>query len=308
MAKKIKLADLVFKVGDDNTLKVFASNAKKAGKELKNVEKAQDETTYATKKGINQTANQTKNFANLARGISGSLVPAYATLAANVFALTAVFGFLKSAADYRVLKEGQSNYAAVTGVAYETLTNSIIRATDAQVTYTDAAQAAAIGTAAGLSPEQLERLGAAAKTVSIALGRDVTDSFNRLIRGVTKAEPELLDELGIILRLDPATKKYAAQLGVAKESLNAFQRTQAVSNEVLGQVEDKFNAINAIVDPNTNKINKLTKAFDDLMNRLKLFIAGPAEGLAVFFSQNLGAAIGALGLFTVPITKYSSCF
>ena len=47
MAKKIKLADLVFKVGDDNTLKVFASNAKKAGKELKNVEKAQDETTYA---------------------------------------------------------------------------------------------------------------------------------------------------------------------------------------------------------------------------------------------------------------------
>ena len=303
MAKKIKLADLTFKVSDDGTLKVMQASAKKAGKAMKDVEKQTDDVTYATKKGINATANQTKNFANLARGISGSLVPAYATLAANVFALTAVFGFLKNAADYRVLKEGQANYAAVTGVAYETLTNSIIRATDTQVTYTDAAQAAAIGTAAGLSPEQLERLGAAAKTVSIALGRDVTDSFNRLIRGVTKAEPELLDELGIILRLDPATKKYAAQLGVAKESLNAFQRTQAVSNEVLGQVEDKFNAINAIVDPNTNKINKLTKAFDDLMNQLKLFIAGPAEGLAVFFSQNLGAAIGALGLFTVPILQ-----
>ena len=80
MTKKINLADLVFKVSDDGTLKVFAGDAKKAGKALDCVKKKTDETTYATKKGINQTANQTKNFANLARGISGSLVPAYATL------------------------------------------------------------------------------------------------------------------------------------------------------------------------------------------------------------------------------------
>lgn len=301
--KKINLADLVFKVSDDGTLKVFAGSAKKAGKELKNVEKQQDKTTYATKKGINQTANQTKNFANMARGISGSLVPAYATLAANVFALTAVFGFLKQAADYRVLQQGQAAYAAVTGVAYKTLTNTIIEATDAQITFADAAQAAAIGTAAGLSPEQLGKLGEAAKTVSIALGRDLTDSFNRLIRGTTKAEPELLDELGIVLRLETATKNYAAELGVAKESLNAFQRTQAVTNDVLGQVETKFAAINAIIDPETNKINKLAKSFDDLMNTVRDFVAGPAEALAVFFSENLLAAVGALGLFVLPLIQ-----
>ena len=303
MAKKINLADLVFKVSDDGTLKVFAGGAKKAGKELKNVEKQQDKTTYATKKGINATANGTKNFANMARGISGSLVPAYATLAANVFALTAVFGFLKEAADYRLLKEGQAAYAGVTGVAYKSLTNAIVDATDAQIRYNDAAQAAAIGTAAGLTPDQLEKLGAAAKTVSIALGRDVTDSFNRLIRGTTKAEPELLDELGIILRLDTATRAYADALGVSKESLNAFQRTQAVTADVLTQVETKFNAINAIMDPQTNKINKLAKSFDDLMNTLRDFVAGPAEGLASFFANNLRAAIGALGLFVLPIIQ-----
>jgi hypothetical protein len=301
--KKINLADLVFKVSDDGTLKVFAGSAKKAGKELKTVEKQQDKTTYATKKGINATANSTKNFANMARGISGSLVPAYATLAANIFALTAVFGFLRQAADYRVLQQGQAAYAAVTGVAYKTLTNTIIEATDAQITYADAAQAAAIGTAAGLSPEQLGKLGEAAKTVSIALGRDLTDSFNRLIRGTTKAEPELLDELGIVLRLETATKNYAAELGVAKESLNAFQRTQAVTNDVLGQVETKFAAINAIIEPETNKINKLAKSFDDLMNTVRDFVAGPAEALAVFFSENLLAAVGALGLFVLPIIQ-----
>ncbi|MGY8865675.1 MAG: hypothetical protein ACKVJK_08570, partial [Methylophagaceae bacterium] len=181
--------------------------------------------------------------------------------------------------------------------------NTISDAPDAQIKYSDAAQAAAIGTAAVLSPGQLEKLGAAAKTVSIALGRDVTDSFNRLIRGTTKAEPELLDELGIILRLDTATRAYADALGVSKESLNAFQRTQAVTNDVLGQVENKFNAINAIVDPQSNQINKLAKSFDDLMNSLRMLLAGPAEGLASFFAGNIMAAVGALGLFTLPIVK-----
>lgn len=301
--KKIKLADLVFKVGDDGTLKVFEGQAKKAGKSLDKVGKSTDKVTYATKKGINMTANQTKNFANMSRGISGSLVPAYATLAANVFALTAVFGFLKASADYRLLQEGQSAYASVTGIAYKTLTNTIIEATDAQIKYSDAAQAAAIGTAAGLNPEQLGKLGEAAKTVSIALGRDVTDSFNRLIRGTTKAEPELLDELGIILRLETATKNYAASLGVTKESLNSFQRTQAVTVDVLNQVETKFAAINAIMDPQTNQINKLAKAFDDLTNQFKMLVAGPAEGLANFFSGNVMAAAGALTIFALPIIR-----
>ena len=303
MAKKINLADLVFKISDDGTLKAFSGNAKKAGKSLDNVGKQTDKVTYATKKGVNMTANATKNFSNMSRGISGSLVPAYATLAANVFALTAVFGFLKGAADYRLLQEGQGAYAAVTGIAYKTLTNTIIEATDAQIKYSDAAQAAAIGTAAGLTPEQLGKLGAAAKTVSIALGRDVTDSFNRLIRGTTKAEPELLDELGIILRLETATKNYADSLGVTKESLNSFQRTQAVTVDVLTQVETKFSAINAIMDPQTNQINKLAKSFDDLMNSLRMLLAGPAEGLASFFAGNIMAAVGALGLFTLPIIK-----
>ena len=303
--------DIKIKINvDGKDIELTKKQAQKLGKELDNTGKSTnklgketDKTTYATKKGINATANGTKNFSNMARGISGGLVPAYATLAANVFALTAVFGFLKQAADYRVLQQGQAAYAAVTGVAYKTLTNTIIEATDAQITYGDAAQAAAIGTAAGLSPEQLGKLGEAAKTVSIALGRDLTDSFNRLIRGTTKAEPELLDELGIILRLETATKNYAAGLGVTKESLNAFQRTQAVTVDVLTQVETKFAAINAIIDPETNKINKLSKAFDDLMNTVRSLVAGPAEGLAVFFSENIGAAIGALGLFTLPIIK-----
>ena len=147
------------------------------------------------------------------------------------------------------------------------------------LSFKEAAQAVAIGTAGGLSRDQLERLGVAAKNVSIALGRDLTDSFNRLIRGATKAEPELLDELGIVLRLDPALRKYAQSVNKSVKELTPFQRTQAVTNEILEQAESKYAAISKILDPDAFALGQFGKEFSDLMDSFKLFVA---EGLLPF--------------------------
>ncbi len=255
MAKKNQVyIDIV--IDDKGTTKRVAVNAKKLGLELdKSGNAAERASTGQEKLGkstkdldrnmrgaANMTSNSTKQYSKMQQGMGG-LVGAYATLAAQVFAVSAAFQFLQSASDFRNLVRGQEALGAMTGTTYKTITNSIVEATDAQLKYLDAAKGAAIGTAAGLSATQLEKLGEAAKNTSFALGRDLTDSYNRLIRGVTKAEPELLDELGIILRLEPATKKYAQQIGKAKDELNAYERTQAVANEVLEQATRKFGAI-----------------------------------------------------------------
>ena len=249
------------------------------------------------------SANGTKNFSKMAQGISGGLVPAYATLAAQVFAVTAVFQFLRSASDTANLIAGQQALAATTGVAYKTITNSIKEATAGQISYAEASRAAAIGSAAGLSPDQLNRLGAAAKNVSVALGRDLTDSFNRLIRGVTKAEPELLDELGIILRLDPATERYARQIGKAQSELDEFERSQAVANEVLRQAEEKFGALEALLDPSTAALNRFITSFDTLINKVKIGVIDTIRPLLDFLSNNTSALAAALTLFALPIVR-----
>ena len=61
------------------------------------------------------------------------------------------------------LIKGQENFAAITGVAYRDLTRDIQAATAGQIQFAEAAQAAAIGTAAGLKSDQLARLGEATK-------------------------------------------------------------------------------------------------------------------------------------------------
>ena len=212
MAKKRTVfVDVV--VDDKGTTKKLAIDSKRLSDGL---EKGQKNTKSFDRnlRGVIQTSQAGgRNFAALAQGITNGIVPAYAAFAAQVFAIGAAFRFLQSAGDLATLQKGQQAYASATGIGLRTLTGRIQEATNNQIAFTEAAQAAAIGTAAGLSASQLERLGGAAKDVSLLLGRDVTDSFNRLVRGVTKAEPELLDELGIVLRLKDATEEYARALG-----------------------------------------------------------------------------------------------
>ena len=282
MANEIKLK---IKVDDDGNLKVVGKSAEKAAKGLDQTGRAAQTADRRLKGAAQASANGTKNFSKLAQGISGGLVPAYATLAAQIFAISAAFNFLKAAGDLKSLQEGQIAYASSTGVAMRTLTQDIIDATDAQVSFQDAAAAGAIGTAAGLSTSQITDLGKAAKDASIILGRDVTDSFNRLVRGVTKAEPELLDELGIILRLEQASKDYARTLGVNAKDLTQFQKSQAVANDVLAQAESKYGRIIEIVNPGVNTFNQLGKAFDDIVNNIKTLAVNIVTPLAKLFIE-----------------------
>ena len=197
MAKKNQVyIDVV--IDDQGTTKRVAVNAKKLGMELdkagagsERASQGQDKLNKSSKdldrnmRGTaKMTSNSSKEFSKMQQGMGG-LVGAYATLAAQVFAVSAAFQFLQSASDVRNLISGQEAMGAMTGRTYKSMTASIIEATDAQLKYADAARAAAIGTAAGLTTTQLTQLSSVAKNASFALGRDLTDSFNRLVRGVT---------------------------------------------------------------------------------------------------------------------------
>lgn len=286
------------KVDDKGTTAKVGVGAKKAAENLDKAGKSAHSTDRRLKGAAAASSNTTKNFSKMSQGISGGLVPAYATLAAQLFAVSAAFNFLKRSGDIVTLKRGQEAFAATTGVAMRSLAKDIIAATDAQISFKEASQAAAIGVASGLSPEQLTKLGTAAKQTSAILGRDVTDSFNRLVKGTTKAEPELLDELGIILRLEKATTDYAQSVGKTRTELSAYERTQAVTNDVLAQAEAKFGAIEKVVGITVNPFNQLGKAFDDIIITIQEFtaaLAGPLAKVLTDFPLLVG---GAFAFFT----------
>jgi len=300
MAKNKVEIDVV--VDDKGSTKKVGLGAKKAGEGLDNVAKGARTADRNLKGAANASSNTTKNFSKMAQG-TGGLVGAYATLAANIFAVSAAFQFLKSAADFRVVQDAQVAFTGATGQGMRTLTNEIQTASDAMLNFQAASEAASIGIASGLGAGQITELAEGAANVAKILGRDVTDSFNRLVRGVTKAEPELLDELGITLRLADAQENYAATLNKSAKDLSNFEKKQAVFAEVQGQLAEKYNHVAAATDIQANAMDKLAVAFDEVLKPVKSFFALIGEPVAEFFSKNIRSFAIALGLLAVPLIK-----
>ena len=297
------------KVTKDGSLKVVAKDADKAAKGTEKLGKATDETTKARnrysrgEKGVAQAGmNSTKSFSKMRDvmgGGSSGLVGAYATLAANVFALTAAFGILQRAAAAQQLAEGLEYTGRVAGQNLPYIADRLKEITGAAVSTQEAMSAVATATAAGFSSAQIAELAEVAKGASLALGRDMTDALNRLIKGSAKLEPELLDELGIMVRLDDASREYATSIGTTVDSLSQYEKRQAFVNAVIARGQQQFAGIAASIQPNA--YDQLSAALSDLLKDSVQYINKGLAPLARFFSTSRAGLIGGVLLFTSTI-------
>jgi hypothetical protein len=271
-----------------------------SGKAFNTAGKKQDTYLRGLKGAAHATNNQTKGFSKMAQNLNGTLVPAYATVAANVFALTAAFGALKRAADLDILVSSAEAFAVQTGRSLTALSKDMQDITNSTITMKDALESASIAASAGFDNTTIKELTQVARNASVALGRDMTDSLNRVFKGAIKAEPELLDELGIILRLDTASRNYAAALGKSANSLTTFEKQQAVVNAVLEQGTEKFGEF---ADVDVNPFTQLSAAFHDISAVLIQIINIPISPVLKFFTENVAALTAVILLFSDSILK-----
>ena len=296
MTKKVEVD---VNVDDNGTTKKVALDSKNLGDQLDKTSTSAHSADRRLKGAAQASSNTSKNFSKMAQGISGGLVPAYATLAANIFAISAAFNFFKRAADVSVLIQAQESYATSTGVGLQSISSSLREASGGMLTFRDAAQAAAIGVAKGFSPKQLEDLAVGARKASAALGRDFEDAFDRLIRGTSKAEPELLDELGITLRLERATTEYARAINKNVKELTAYERSQAVLIETQRQINEQFGDVEAAINP----FQRLAVTFNDIVKGVTQFILPAFNAFAEIINRSALAAIAIFGTLAISIAK-----
>lgn len=304
---------VTIKVNDDGTLKVVAKDAKKAAGSVDKVTKSTDKLNKS-KEGLNVTQNKhnklekgtaqlgmnsTKAFSKQAQTLGGTLVPAYATLAANIFALTAAFGALQRAAAFEQLKQGLEVVGATAGQNLPYVAQQLRQITDFAITTQEAMRSVAMGVSAGFSTKQLEDLTKVAKGASLALGRNMEDAMSRLVRGTAKIEPEILDELGIMVRLDRAAEKYAAQLGKTATQLTQFERRQAFLNETIEQGLTKFSFVAESVD--ANPYDKLAATFGDLQKQIFKLLNTSLVPVMSLLATSPTALLGTMTVFAATI-------
>lgn len=344
-------------------LEAMEESTGKTAKRLKTTRDATQASAQAMNeysKSVGKATQNQESFNNSARGLAGSgrnqkrafselafsmnpLTSAYASIAINVYAVSEAFRVLNEAANFdRLMTQTASFSAAVSGINVKGLARDMSELSQGALSVRESMSFATKGAAFNFTAEQLENLTVGARKASIALGRDFNDSMDRVLRGISKQEIELFDELGVVTRLTPAFEAYAKTVDKTVDELSDYERQLALTNEVQRQLDTRFSGIDAqatkweelgvaaknaidnmlvglskLLEPlakvstsllNTiNETNKFKAATDDVtesQKTLKLALEGEHWGQALVAASELSKATKELGESTEESAGY----
>lgn len=288
-----------YEVNDNGSVDKLKKKTDAAAASTEKLNNKKDTYNKREKGAAQATSNSTKAFSKQAQSIDGGLVPAYATLAANIFAITAAFGVLQRAAGVEQLTKGIAEMGRQSGYAMMSLSKGLQEATGHALSLEEAMRATSMITSAGFDASSVEEIGSAAQKAAVALGRNTQESLERFTRGLVKMEPELLDELGLFVRVDEASAEYARSLGKSANQLTNFEKRQAFANATLAQAQEKFGS----VEVETNPYDKLAASFSDLSKTILTAVNTVIIPIIEVLSNNVGAFAGVLGLFASTISQ-----
>lgn len=283
----------------EKNLRQLGNTAERTGRQHKQAAKDSQDLYQTQNKGIIGTANSTRSFSKLAQTIGSGdagLVGAYATLAANIFAVTAAFNALRSASQVEQIFKGLEAAGIRTGRSLTSTAKALKAVTGDAINTEQAMRSTAQIVSAGFNDQAVKRLGQAARDTSFALGRNMTDSLDRLSRGVVKLEPELLDELGIMTKITESNTLYAASLGKTESQLTNFEKRQGFLNAVLTEAELKFGGLSAAAG-NSTAYDRLASTFTDLANTVLNAINVIVKPIAGILADSMTALLGIAVLF-----------
>lgn len=293
---KVSLDDSGTIKAKTNEMKAFNAEGSKAAKMA--AAKA-DNRAYGQARGsMEATGASGRDFANQAQGLGG-LVRLYATYAANLFAVSAAFSALRDAMSTDIMIRGLDQLGAASGVSMGSLAKQFAAASGGAISLREAMESTAKAVSSGLSSAQFMELGKVAKGASQALGVNMSDAVSRLTRGITKLEPELLDELGIFTKVGKASEDYARSIGKSVSSLTDFERRQAFANAVLVEGAKKFGEIAL----QSNPYDKLLASLKDTAQSILSIVNTVIAPIAKLLADNTGLITASLALMGVKIAQ-----
>lgn len=252
----------------------------------KNLSKEQN-TTKRNMDGVAQrTGRANKDFGRMSQGMGG-LVQAYATVAANVFALSSAFLVLRRAADLSSMTKSAENFSDRFGVSVTRITKQMQEASGGALDFADALPSINKAVSAGVGIQQMEELTVAATKAAQTFGGTTTEALNRFISASQRGRVEIIQTLGVVIKTEQAYKDYAASIGKTALELTAFDRQQAILNATIEESKKVFDGVE--IDP--NPFQQMLVTVSDLKNVFATFITDTLTPLISTFNKSKVAAL-----------------
>lgn len=112
--------------------------------------------------------------------------------------------------------------------------------------------------------DQLASLMEIADARANRLGGTTEAAFDDIVTGIGRESKQILDNLGIIIDIDQATKSYAETVGKTADQLSAMERKQAIIAQITADSADILKDLGGAANENAGAIESLSASFENL--------------------------------------------
>ena len=235
---------------------------------LRKQKKQVDAVTTATHKMRNATAGLVKQFGRFRNILM--LTTFTVVLFNNIMRR---FREITPAAELADLTRGFDNLRISAGLSSDTLqkleeaTNNTV---DRMELMRQANNAMLLGVAR--SSDELAEMFDSAQRLARALGKDATFGIESFVTGLGRQSRLMLDNIGIVVRVDDAYEKYARTLGITVTEMTDAQKKTAFLNEGLAQATAKAETLGVEILSTSDKLRTTDKAIKELRQSVSQFL------------------------------------
>jgi hypothetical protein len=230
--------------------------------------------------GLHKTKTETESAGTSLSSLAGEAAKMSAGLTAAGLAVKQVFEFGEMGAQVLQVEQSFQALLQTVGGAPNTLDQmrAAVQGTASDMQLMSSASTFLAGTTGELGSafaDALPELAGVARAAAIlnpTLG-GAGEAFNRLALGIKKAEPELLDEVGILLNLNQVYAEFAPTVGKTADQLTKTEKSMAMLNAVLEQGGTLMEQAGNAANDTATKIDQMQAATENAGNAIKATLA-----------------------------------
>ncbi len=255
------------------------ADAKQAKKELSSLDKA-------AQKAMNDMAKEAKSNASSMISSFKSVALAIGTAVTAMKTLQVAYDATVIGNKLQIQQQAFSNLARSHGLDSNRIISDLKRISNQTIDTATLTEKAGTAMLLGIPADKLDDLMRIARASMKVTGQTATEAFSDISLAVGRQSKMILDNLGIVMRLEDAYEHYAAQLGKAVKDLTEAEKKQAFLNETLIKGEEFIKRIGDTTGNEFEAISQFTTNLKDALNELYILIANDLNPILETLNKN----------------------
>jgi len=188
---------------------------------------------------------------------------AWVGIAASLYALKKAFDMAFAAAKFQEREQAFANLAASYGMSSDKIIADLKRVSNGTIDTMTLIEKAGAAMFMGIDPKKLTDLMAIARTAAKVMGQSISQAFSDIVLASARESKMILDNLGIVVKLEDAYKGYADKMKIVGRELTAVEKKQAFLNAAIEKGEDIIKRVNMTTETSAEKIQRYQARWKD---------------------------------------------